>query len=495
MSANKSSVNITIQAFWVAMGSLSSFALAIVSAAILARYFDKIEYGTYKQILYVYNTLLVVFTAGLPKVFSYYLPRYELSKGKDVTVKVTKMLFVAGLIFSVFLFASADIISQLLRNPDLANGLRWFSPIPALLLPTLGLEGIFASYGKAIYIAIYNTVSRILMLIFIVAPVVLFHGSYIEAIYGWIIVSVICLIIGLLMIRIPYKGVSVQKSGLKLNEIFAYSLPLVGASLAGIAIKSSSQFFISRYYGVDTFADFSNGFIDIPFVGMITGATSVVLMPVFSKLIHEKTEIEPIIELWKRTLLKSAYLIYPIVLFFIFYSTEIIELLFTKIYSNSVVYFQIAMFVNFFNIIIFGPLLFSLGQTRFYARLHLFFAFISWVGCYLLVLFINTPVSIAVFSVLIPIIMVIIALKKAAKMLSVSFFNMIPITKILKIVIHSLIAVSIIKILDYYLFSDFLVMVRLVLDTILFAIILIASSRLFKLNYLEVIIPLIKLKR
>jgi O-antigen/teichoic acid export membrane protein len=59
---NKS--NNTVQALWVGLGSLSSFALGIVSAAILSRYFDKAEYGTYKQILYVYHTLLVVFTPG-----------------------------------------------------------------------------------------------------------------------------------------------------------------------------------------------------------------------------------------------------------------------------------------------------------------------------------------------------------------------------------------------------------------------------------------------
>ncbi|OQA47798.1 MAG: hypothetical protein BWY47_01325 [Bacteroidetes bacterium ADurb.Bin302] len=57
---NKS--NNTIQAFWVGMGSLSAFTLSIISAAILSRYFDKAEYGTYRQILYVYSTLLVVFS-------------------------------------------------------------------------------------------------------------------------------------------------------------------------------------------------------------------------------------------------------------------------------------------------------------------------------------------------------------------------------------------------------------------------------------------------
>lgn len=49
--------NNTQQALWLALSSFSTLALGFVSAAILSRYFDKTEYGTYKQILYVYGTL------------------------------------------------------------------------------------------------------------------------------------------------------------------------------------------------------------------------------------------------------------------------------------------------------------------------------------------------------------------------------------------------------------------------------------------------------
>lgn len=256
------------QAFWVGMGSFSSFALAIVSAAILSRYFDKEEYGTYRQILYVYNTLLIIFTAGLPKVFAYYLPRYPRSQGKYIVWKISKLLFLFGAFFSVFLFGLSDLIAKILNNPELAIGLKYFSPIPMLLLPTLGIEGIFSTYKKTIYIAIYNTLSRILMLIFIVTPVILFHGSYLYAIYGWIIVSVITLVIAYYFKGIPFKNTKTEKAILSLKEVFSYSLPLVYASIAGIALRSANEFFISRYFGTKTFAEFSNGFIQLPFVGI-----------------------------------------------------------------------------------------------------------------------------------------------------------------------------------------------------------------------------------
>ena len=366
---NKS--NNTIQAFWVGMGSLSAFTLSIISAAILSRYFDKAEYGTYRQILYVYSTLLVVFSAGLPRVFSYFLPRFGLAQGKDIVWKISKVLFIAGFVFSVFLFSFSGIISNILRNPELAIGLKYFSPIPMLLLPTLGIEGIFSTYKKTIYIAIYNIATRILMLLFIVLPVIIFKGSYLYAIYGWIVVSIISLIIAYYFKGIPFKGIHAEKANLTTKQVFQYSLPLVTASIAGIAIHSADQFFISRYFGTEIFAVFANGFIELPFVHMISTSASVVLMPVFSKILHEKTDINVLKDLWTNTLTKSAILIYPILIFCMYYADDLIIFLYSEKYADSSLFFQIAMIRNFFNIIIFAPLILAAGRSKFYSNFHI----------------------------------------------------------------------------------------------------------------------------
>jgi O-antigen/teichoic acid export membrane protein len=483
----------TIQAMWVAMGSLSSFALAIVSAAILSRYFNKTDYGTYRQILYVYSTLLLVFTAGLPTVFSYFLPRYSLQQGKEIVWKITKVLFLLGALFSIFLFVFSGVIADLLKNPELRYGLKVFSPIPMLLLPTLGIEGIFSTYKKTFYIAVFNTLSRLLMLLFIVLPVIIFNGSYIYAIYGWLVVSFLSLIIAVLFKRIPFRGVKAEKSNLSYKQVFAYSLPLVTASLWGIAIRSSDQFFISRFFGTEIFAEFSNGFIDIPFVGMVTGATSTVLLPLFSKIVHNqqaKSHIEEILTLWRNALTKSALIIYPIVVFFTFNAKETVVILFSNTYLNSAIYFQIAMVLNFFNIIVFAPLLFSMGETKFYSNLHMYFAFIAWGLGYLVVIVFNSPVALAVFSVLMAILRALISLKHVSSLLKVSFVAMFPIKDFSILIFHSTITIVVVKTLVnlmHFQLNDF---ANIILIFVGFTSILLVTARFFNLDYLSVIKPI-----
>ena len=113
---NNKKTNNSRQAFWVALGSFFSFSFAIISSMILSRYFDKNEYGTYKQVLYVYNTLLIVFTLGVPKAFSFFLPRVGLVEGKSLINKIILLLFFLGIIFYSCLFFSVEFLSGVLNN-------------------------------------------------------------------------------------------------------------------------------------------------------------------------------------------------------------------------------------------------------------------------------------------------------------------------------------------------------------------------------------------
>ena len=411
--------NNTIQAFWVALSTFSSLALSIVSVAILARYLSKGDYGSYRQIVYVYSTLSVIFSAGLPSVFSYFLPRFRIQEGKDIVLKVSKILFIGGVLFSIFLFSFSGLIAQVLKNPELSLGLKIFAPIPMLVLPTLGIEGIFSTYKKTIYITIFTVSTRIITLFCILVPVLLFGKSYIYALYGWNIASLISLILAIFFRRIPFTEFKAEKSNLKLKEIFSYSLPLLTASLWGTAIKAADQFYISRYFGAEIFAEFSNGFIEIPFIIMITGAAGTILLPIFSKMIHDKVDINELTLLWNSALNKSAMIIYPMVIFFLFYSKTIMIILYSDKYINSALYFQINIFQNFFNIIIFAPLLLAMGKTKFYSNLHMYLALSAWSLGYLTLTVFNSPISIAILSVSLNILKMIIAFVFISRLLQV----------------------------------------------------------------------------
>ena len=286
MSSNNNTSNFN-QAVWLGIGQLCTFAIAFLTAPIMARYFDKVEYATYKQILYVYTSLQSLFTMGLPSVFAYFIPRINEQEQKYFINRLTMYFLIIGAVFSISLYFSADLLARLMNNPELALGLKIFSPFPLFTLPAMGVEGIYNALRKAKYLAFYHVFTKILMFLCIILPVIIWHTGYKEAIMGWGAASFITFLVAMYMKNSPYRGIKAETIPNVDKKIFNYSLPLTGAFIAGFFCNSADQFFVSRYYGTQVFADFINGCFSIPIVGMVAGSVKGVLLPLFSKADEE----------------------------------------------------------------------------------------------------------------------------------------------------------------------------------------------------------------
>ena len=65
------------------------------------RLLDKKDYGTFRQVLYVYSSMTVLFQVGLPKATSYFLPKLPLSEGKSTLMHIVILLSLSGISFSI----------------------------------------------------------------------------------------------------------------------------------------------------------------------------------------------------------------------------------------------------------------------------------------------------------------------------------------------------------------------------------------------------------
>jgi O-antigen/teichoic acid export membrane protein len=488
--------NNTLQALWISLGSLFAFGFAIVSSMILSRYFPKEDYGTYRQVIYIYNTLLVVFTLGLPNAFAYFLPRVDINQAKKLINKITNLFFLLGGLFSVVLFVFSGQIAILLKNPDLELAIKIFSPVPLFMLPTMGLEGILATYQQTKFMALYTFITRVFMLVCVAAPVIFFDGGYKQAIIGFVVASFITFIFAIYLKYYPVRNAKSYSCAISYAEIFKFSLPLLFASIWGIIINSADQFFISRYFGSQVFADFSNGSLQLPIVSMIIGASSTVLSPIFSRQIHEKQDPQKVIlPLWTSVFEKSAKIIYPMVLFFFFFADFVMVLLYGKIYENSGIYFQIKLVVNFFTLISFAPLIFAMGATKFYAQVHMFGAIILVSLEYITILTFNSPYIVTVVSVVCQMGRILALLLFISKFFDIKLYNLFPLRLILKIFIPSIVMLLAIRFLFVNILNFdgiLLLCITLIVYFVLFAI----WSYFAKIDYKMIIKPLLeKIKR
>lgn len=478
------------QVFWLGLGRLGSFSLAFISAAILSRFLSKEDYGTYKQIMYLYASFALIFAGGLPETLTYFLPKFD-KKGQKYLVCLFEFLLSAlGAAFSVCLYFCAPYIAILLENPALTEALKIYAPVPFLLLPTFIIENIYICEQKSHYQALYILFSRITVLCGTVLPVIFYRANCQVALHGLVASSLCMLLVALFLIYKPYRGYTLSRpTTLHFRDIVSYALPLVGADLSLMLFNSADQFFISRYFGEIVFAEFSNGFIQLPLATMVSGSIITVLIPLFSKA--QTTEsFNEAVQSWRNSIRNTCLLLYPVIFFCFFFATEIVTFIYGTHYSCSSIYFRIILVSHLFNIYPFLPVLLALRKLKIYTFFYLLSAVSIWITEGIALSFYPSPVIIACVSACNTILLVLIFYLYIKYKLHITVFKKEILILLGKVMLHSA-AVSLFLYAGLLPFLTALpVFIQLVILFPLFYLILIITGKVSGLDYLTIITPL-----
>lgn len=371
------------QVLWLGISQVSTFLVSFLSGVILSRYLPKGDYGTYRQVLFIYNTMFMVFSAGLASAYSFFVPRYTEEEAKTIVNKVTHILIFFGLSVSGLLYMLSGQIAALMNNPDLELSLKIFSLTPLFTLPSLGVESLYTALRKTKVVAIYQVSCKLLILLCSALPVVVLHKSYLDAIAGWTLASFVNFVLAFFLKWFPYRKVSGKKVYGVYAKLSNYALPLVGACLAGLILNSAAQFFISRYWGKTNYADYANGFIGLPFVVMVAGPLKAVLQPIFSKAAHDGN-LKPALSVYENGVIQCITILFPIILFSWFFATDIMVLIYGQQYATSAPFFRISLIKDIFNCLPYFAIILAFGNTKPYFYAHATAALSVWIIDFLL---------------------------------------------------------------------------------------------------------------
>lgn len=488
---NNKPANRTTQAAWLALANLMSLSIGVVTAAILSRFMNKAEYGTYRQVIYIYSTLLFIFSLGLPKAYSYFLARIPIEEGLDVTRKIGLLFLGLSSVFSSILFFGSDFIADLMRNPMLSANLKYFSVTPMLLMPVMGVENILTVYGMSRIVVMYASISRGFMIICTILPVIVLNTGASGAVIGFTVSAFITCIAGARLSAFPFRHVKSQNTHLSVSDILRFSMPVFTASIYGFIISSASCFFVSRYFGVEKFALFVNGYRELPFAGIIISSTAAVLLPEFSKMHKSGTDSHKFIELWKSAMFKSSAIIYPLSVFCCVFADDIICTIYGKEYHDAAILFRIITTINVARIVPYAPIMLALGKGKAFSNAHLVTAVLI-VGFNMLCLRMpfHSTTAIAVIHTLCTVLCLIMMLSVIARSLNTTVVNLIPGNEILKILVSSAISGIMAKATCGYLCAVSS-MASIITGLVVFVAIYAMIVNLMRIDYQNILKPII----
>lgn len=373
------SYSLPAKAFIISFGKIINRLSALFAIIYLSYHLPKSDYGSYRQVWILFNTLVPILSLGIPISVNYFFPLLEEDEKKSFIFQTYFSLSILGFMFTLLFFFGASSFGLLFNNVQIVDLIKYFSIIPFLALPTLFYQNLFVCIDNPLLATKVSLLSSLGYFLSIVIP--LQYGySIIEMIYCLTIFYLIQFIFISFLYYNIFKKYNFNFNFNLILKQFKYAIPVGFTSAIGIVTINIDNLFISSYFNPIKLAEYANGAMELPFVGIITGSVMAVLMPEFVKR-YSDGKSDDVIKLWHSSITKVATLFFPIMCFLFVFSDQLIVLLFSDKYVQSAEIFRIYLLQLPCRITIFGIILLSMNKTSFVLK--------STLLCLLINLFLN----------------------------------------------------------------------------------------------------------
>jgi O-antigen/teichoic acid export membrane protein len=311
------------------------FALPLV----LVRIFPPEDFGLYKQLFLIHGTLVTILTFGFSASLYYFVPRHTPHEQQSYVTQTLFMLTVLGLAGAGLLVAFKSQIAQTLNNPGLEQYLPYLAAFTVLSLVASVLETLMVILKRAKQAAVTSLGSEVLRAGLMIGAAVLTRNMLVLvlAALAWAGCRFMVLLAYLRWLGISWWSPLGRH---RLAEQFRYSIPFGFAVIVRTCADNLHQFVVSYLYSPALFAVYSVGYLQIPFIAILFESVSDVTLVSLTEL-RKDGLLEEAVRLMGDSVTKLALLLFPLYAWLMVNARDLIVLLFTERFAESVDIFRV----------------------------------------------------------------------------------------------------------------------------------------------------------
>lgn len=340
---------------------LANYAAVFLTGVLITRSFSKTAYGTFSQVVLLATTLSLILGVWLSKSIYYFVPLHR--EKRQIVLQTYSVLLLLAAAAGALLWLLRHRVAAWLNNPELA-ALAVLVGLYIIMLTLWQLsESFFISVDRAHVYALAVVVFSLVYLS--VLSVSLARGISLEQLIRRIVYLYAGLNLFVLvnMFIIPGPEGRLIEPGLLARQI-RYAAPLFLSSFAIVAGRQLDKFIIASVYPTADFAIYFRGALELPVVTIVTFTISNMLLPQFVQL-YRADERRDFLYLWHQAVKKTALIIFPILIIFLFLSEHFITFLYTDRYIHSASIFRIYVLLMLFQVTAYDCIIQATGKTQF----------------------------------------------------------------------------------------------------------------------------------
>ena len=320
------------------VGRVVSFCLLFALPLVLVRVFSTEDFGLYKQLFLIHETIFLSLTMGVSASIFYFIPRYP----QEWRAYLQQTFFILGCIGAfgaAILVAYKSEVARLLNNSDLEVYVPYIAIYTGISLLTTNFENIMVILKQSRLAATTIILSDFLRAFLMIGAAIWAHSMLVLILSAvtWMVVRLLLLLAYLRTLRVP---VWVTPDMGRLEELFRFAVPFGLAGISGILSDSLPQYVVSHLYTPALFAIYSVGCFQVPITTIIFSSISDVTLVRLGELQKADNENESA-RVIGDSVVKICLLLLPAYVWLMVNAKQVIVLLFTERFVGSVEIFRI----------------------------------------------------------------------------------------------------------------------------------------------------------
>lgn len=289
------------------------------------------------------------------------MPRVE--NRKKFVFHTLAVLNLFGLIALIVFLLGKGWMAALLDNQEAVFAFSFLAVFILLSTNNIVFPAVLLSIGEGKTLAAASTALSLLLFCSIAGPMLFSLGLH-GVLWGLVIYHFIqYALTGFIALKKTEGNLSQLKHSECLVEQFKFLIPLGLISLISIFSASIDRFIVSFFMGLDNFALYDRGAIRIPVISSLSITVGAVILP---KLVeyYRTGEVAKLLSVWHASIEKVALVVFPCFVFLNVFAREIITLLYTDRFGDSVIIFRLYLFILIPTITIYGNIFNAANRNR-----------------------------------------------------------------------------------------------------------------------------------
>ncbi len=354
--------SITLRTLLLASGKALTALAALLATAALTRLLTKGDYATFKQVMLLYGIASPLLMLGVPKALLYFIPG-ETERLRGVLLDNLLLLVAGAAVFGVALTLGVDeLVARRFNNPKVLDYAWLLVPYALCMFPASAVGPALVALDRVRGLVLFNALSRMLLL-----------GSVVGAAWYWrapgpavtaqVLWAAVMVAPAMWMIRSAAGGAKGGPSLPTAWKQLTFAVPLGLASLLGAISMQLDKLVVSSMCTNEQFAVYVTGAIQLPLVGVVTGALMAAVLPDMA-LLHKSGNPQGIVRLWRAVMEKAQLFLAPALGLTLAFGPEIARFLFGPDYEAAARPLRIYALMLPLRGAVYGSVLMATDNTR-----------------------------------------------------------------------------------------------------------------------------------